>query len=196
MLAIVSTALVTFAVFLFLSVNREQEVEVPQTELAKARIAYERRQPEPAPARPDTGRLGGVAHPAARPAKPPPDRRAEPETGAAEDVSELTAAFGEPAAFPEGADFRAKRKYVRRIYDRKRYPSALELAVKLLEERPRDIFLLRVAVSAACFIGEPDVARAHWQRIRLRGKRARRKLVDRCAEYGVELPDDPDAAAE
>lgn len=194
MMAVGSTGLVAFTVFLFLSVTGEQEVEIPEAELAKARLAYEQGRPaRSAPASIAGPTPGRAARVTPRRPDPEPEAEAEAKAKAEPDLDEIHAAFGERIELPASGDFRAKRKFVRRVYDRKRYPSALRLARELLAERPRDIFLLRVVISAACFIGEPEIARDHWQRIRVRGKRARRQLVARCAEFGVELPDDPDA---
>jgi hypothetical protein len=184
-----SIGLISFSVFLLLAASGEQAVEVPESELSAARLEYEREHApprSPAAGASATGLrdrapvLGAAARSEPRPAS---------ATRAEEQIDELEAVFGETPELPQGADFFAKRKYVRRIYDRQRYPDALELGKVLLEERPRDVYLLRVMVSAACFTGEVATARTHWERLRDRGITARRDLLQRCHEFGIDLND-------
>ena len=184
-----SIGLISFSVFLLLAASGEQAVEVPESELSAARLEYER---EHAPARsPAEGAsatgLGDRATVLSAAARPEP--RPAASTGSEAELEELEAIFGETPELPQGASFFVKRKYVRRIYDRQRYPEALELGKVLLQERPRDVYLLRVVVSSACFTGEAAIARAHWERVRDRGIRARRDLLQRCHEFGIDLND-------
>ncbi|MEZ4368384.1 MAG: hypothetical protein R2939_19205 [Kofleriaceae bacterium] len=71
-----------------------------------------------------------------------------------------------------------------RRYDSQDYEGALQLSRELLETNPTSIRLLRIAVSSACVLGEPEQARAHAAR--LQGK-DRADMEKRCERYGVSL---------
>jgi len=91
---------------------------------------------------------------------------------AAEDAEE------DPATLP------AKMTEASRLYDRGDYEGARVVADEVLAEQPDNVKMLRVAVSCACIMGEPDRARTYYDRL---PERDQRQMARRCRRYGVEF---------
>lgn len=73
------------------------------------------------------------------------------------------------------------------LYDRADYEGAKEAALKVLEDNPNNVRMLRVVVSSACIMGDHDEAATYYER--LTRDRDRSHMRKRCSRYGVDLPE-------
>jgi len=69
-----------------------------------------------------------------------------------------------------------------RFYDRGDYDTAQEVALKLLDRLPGNVRMLRVVVSTACLMGDPDKARRYLGQLPERDKQ---QMITRCARNGI-----------
>lgn len=69
-----------------------------------------------------------------------------------------------------------------RYYDRQEFDTAQEAALKILERSPGNVRMLRIVVSTACFMGEPEKAQRYWNEL---PERDRVQMSTRCARVGV-----------
>jgi hypothetical protein len=71
---------------------------------------------------------------------------------------------------------------VNRLYDRSDYDGAQQGALRILERMPGNIRMLRVVVSSACMMGEPDKAQKYWIEL---PEHDRAQMTTRCSRFGV-----------
>ncbi|MEZ4400266.1 MAG: hypothetical protein R3B06_09620 [Kofleriaceae bacterium] len=71
-----------------------------------------------------------------------------------------------------------------KLYDRGDFDGARALAIKLLNDAPGNVKLLRVVVSSACILGDPDVANKYAPQL---PEADRAQMADRCAKYQIAL---------
>jgi hypothetical protein len=71
---------------------------------------------------------------------------------------------------------------VNRLYDRSDYDGAQQGALRVLERMPGNVRMLRVVVSSACMMGEPDKAQKYWLELPAHD---RAQMTTRCARFGV-----------
>ena len=84
----------------------------------------------------------------------------------------------DPAALP------LKMTEATRLYDRGDYEGASAAADEVLAEQPDNVKMLRVAVSAACIMGDEQRARGYYERL---PPRDQRQMARRCRRYSVEF---------
>ena len=94
-------------------------------------------------------------------------------------------AYVGPATPADAAPASPLTDQANRSYDRGDYEEARRLALEVLATRPDDVRMLRLVVSAACVLGDPDQARAYVAKL---PPRDRDQMTRRCARYGVTLP--------
>lgn len=71
-----------------------------------------------------------------------------------------------------------------KLYDRGDYDGARQLAVKLLDDAPGNVRLLRVVVSSSCILGDGDTANQYAPRL---PEPDRLQMIDRCAKFQIAL---------
>jgi hypothetical protein len=71
---------------------------------------------------------------------------------------------------------------VNRLYDRSDYDAAQQGALRILERMPGNVRMLRLVVSSACMMGEPDKAQKYWIEL---PEHDRAQMTTRCARFGV-----------
>jgi hypothetical protein len=69
-----------------------------------------------------------------------------------------------------------------RLYDRSEHDAAQEAALRILERSPGNVRMLRIVVSTACFMGEPEKAQKYWLEL---PDRDREQMAVRCGRIGV-----------
>lgn len=199
--AALAIAIIGLIVLVFLKVRAPREAEVSEDKLAAARAAHERRQAErpalPVPAPPPPTDWEAV-----RPKKNLPADDGEgnaPKAGrdrgnmplgkmpvirAQPTLAEVKTGPSVPGR--TGGDNAQGKKMdeVNLYYDRGEYDAALEAALKVLEETPKNVRMLRVAVSSACMMGEAGQANELWARL---PERDQKQIAIRCSRYGVTL---------
>ena len=70
------------------------------------------------------------------------------------------------------------------LYNRSEYEQAFEVALKVLEDDPENIRMLRVAVSSSCAMGETATATQYIDKL---PERHRESMRRRCKKFGTEL---------
>ena len=70
-----------------------------------------------------------------------------------------------------------------KMFDRGDYDDAMKQALKMLESDPKNPRMLRIVVSSACFMGDPDKAQKYWSL--LSDDRDRSQMSVRCGRYGI-----------
>ena len=145
-------------------------------------------QPRARPAAEDRG--AGEPRQAAEPrpvaARPTPTA---PKRGPMSDVASPlgTAPSGEPSPPPpppppvESAE---RLLEANKLYDRGDYENARQLAIQLLAEAPGNVKLLRVVVSSACILGDPEMAQKYVTEL---PPLDRSQMADRCAKFEIAL---------
>lgn len=180
---------------LLIEVSSSPASSVPEDELARARAAHARMQ--------SGGGASAVRaldnEPAARPevrqreVEPEPDpepeeRRARPGRSPARPPSIVDRSATRPnitvAGRKDKTSFEARMDEVNGIYDRGNYMDAHEAALAVLEEQPRNVRMLRVAVSTSCILGEAASAATLYERL---PEKDQRDMAKRCGNYGVEI---------
>jgi hypothetical protein len=69
-----------------------------------------------------------------------------------------------------------------RLYDRSEHDAAQEAALKILQRAPGNVRMLRIVVTTACLMGEPEKAQQYWLQL---PDRDREQMSTRCARVGV-----------
>jgi hypothetical protein len=69
-----------------------------------------------------------------------------------------------------------------RYYDRQEHDAAQEAALRVLEKEPGNVRMLRIVVSTACMMGEPDKAQRYWTEL---PERDRTQMSSRCGRFGI-----------
>jgi hypothetical protein len=77
-----------------------------------------------------------------------------------------------------------------RLYDSQDFDGALQLARTLLGKQPSNVRMLRVAVSAACLMGDAETAAGYLARLPAVDHA---QMIGRCTKAGVTLPSSPSA---
>lgn len=111
-------------------------------------------------------------------------RGAMPEVGEAVkmlDTQPTLAKYDDPPPSPQGEDDRLEAN---KAYDRGDYESARALALKSLNETPKNVKLLRVVVSSSCIMGDADLAQQYAAQLP-EGDRA--QMAERCAKFQIAL---------
>jgi hypothetical protein len=70
-----------------------------------------------------------------------------------------------------------------KMFDRGDYDDAMKQALKMLDTDPKNPRMLRIVVSSACFMGDPDRAQKYWAQ--LADERDRAQMAVRCGRYGI-----------
>ena len=112
-------------------------------------------------------------------------RGAMPEVGEAvkmlDTAPPVLAKYDDPPPSPQGEDDRLEAN---KAYDRGDYESARALALKSLNETPKNVKLLRVVVSSSCIMGDADLAQQYATQLP-EGDRA--QMAERCAKFQIAL---------
>jgi uncharacterized membrane-anchored protein len=82
-------------------------------------------------------------------------------------------------------EIRERREVVRQYYDEGNYEMALREARALIPDAPTNRYVLRVAVTSACALGDKGVANEYYSQ--LFRDEDRRIVRVRCSRYGVEF---------
>lgn len=175
---------VLLLVGLVLQARGSVDVEIDDQALAQARAVHERhqRRASPPPSRPSPS------------PSPSPRRREAPSRPAAspparEDIrpSKAAAAPGLAKVMvdPEGEpSLKQQMDNANSLYDKANYESAQAAALEILAEHPKNIRMLRIAVSTACIMAEFEKAEMYYERLPTRDQR---QMARRCKKYGVEF---------
>lgn len=190
-LAAASVVVLGALVLLLVEVKASPEIEIPEQALAEARARYERNQaararpaPRPAP------RAQVASRPPPRTPRPAvtdeqPEEPAEPE----EEEIVMDPARQRLAMLREKrdslVDVRARRDQVRKHYEEGNYEMALREARTLIPDAPTNRYVMRVAVTSACALGEREIAKQYYSQ--LFREEDRRIVRVRCARHGIEL---------
>ena len=83
-----------------------------------------------------------------------------------------------------GNDLREKMREANKSYDRQNYEEASKAALDILKKHPRNIRMLRVVVSSACFMGDDDVAKKYYKKL---PKRDQAHMRIRCTRMKINL---------
>lgn len=191
-MVLAATAVVVLGalVILLVEVRASPEIEIPETALAEARARYQRdksamERPADAPSMPMPM--------AARRPPPPPSPMPEPS----ERAPELDPGAGDTDGMAEERmarlrereemrpEIRERREVVRQYYDEGNYEMALREARTLIPEAPTNRYVLRVAVTSACALGDKTVANEYYSQ--LFRDEDRRIVRVRCSRYGVDF---------
>lgn len=190
-LAATAVAVLGALVILLVAVRASAEIEIPEDALADAKARYQRQQS----ARERAAEAPPV--PATTPRRrPPPAPAPEPEPSEAAQVEvdpagETTDVEAEErmARLREREvmrpEIRERREVVRQYYDEGNYEMALQEARALIPSAPTNRYVLRVAVTSACAIGDTATANEYYSQ--LFRDEDRRIVRVRCARYGVEF---------
>jgi hypothetical protein len=192
-LAATSVVVLGALVLLLVEVRASPQVEIPEAALAEARARYQRSQStaERAPISPDIptpARRMPPRPPVANqpdPAAPVPEMSAPPDDidpSAAAAVERMDRLREREEMRPE---IRERRERLRQFYDEGNYEMALREARSLLPEAPTNRYVMRVAVTSACALGEKDVAQDYYGQ--LFRDEDRRIVRVRCSRYGVDF---------
>jgi hypothetical protein len=193
-LSAVGLGVLCLLALLLIEVTSSPASTVPEDELARARAAHARLQAG-----------SGVAavrdldiEPSARPevrqrdAEEPEDddrnRRARPSRAPARPPTIVDRSAARPTvtiAGREKSSVEVRMNEVNGFYDRGNYLDAHEAALEVLADQPRNVRMLRVAVSTSCILGEVDRAAKMYERL---PEKDQRDMAKRCSEqYGIQL---------
>lgn len=192
-LAAASVVLLGALVLLLVEVKASPEIEIPEQALAEARARYARNKaararPAPAPA---------PRAPAATRSPPRPQRPERPAAveGDLEEPAEEEHEFDMDPARQRLAmlrdkreareNIRERREQVRQYYEQGDYKMALREARGLIPDAPTNRYVMRVAVTSACALGEQEIAQQYYSQ--LFREEDRRIVRVRCARHGIEL---------
>lgn len=198
-LGLVGAVVLIGLVLLLLRVTETPATEVDEDKLAEAEANYRRAQAAAERARGDAPRESVPVLPP-RPPEPevaddgedaPPERmpplaRREPPRLRNPELMKLSQT---QAVGVQGAGLKERMDDVNSLYDKADYERARDAAVKVLEEFPKQVRMLRVAISTSCLMGDQEQAAQYFER--LERDRDRRQMARRCARYGIEFELDP-----
>lgn len=181
-LGVVTLAVAAALILLFLQVKDSPAHEVDKAKLAAARAQAKR--PETVVTKTPTTKPSS-----SRPAIPIPTRMKSPLSKPAEPEELDQRVFQRDIPTIQASNEPGEQKKIQmdaanRAYDRADYEGALEMAREVLKDNPRNIRMLRVAVSSACIMARPDEAKESYA---LLPGRDQRQMSIRCKRYGVEF---------
>lgn len=195
-LAATSVAVLGALVFLLVEVRASPQIEIPEAALAEARAHYQRSQsaaveramaspemptpPRRPPPRPPAATAQPTPEPAAMPPVMPPPDEMDPATAAA--VERMERLREREEMRPE---IRERRERLREYYEEGNYEMALREARSLLPESPTNRYVMRVAVTSACALGEKAMAESYYGQ--LFRDEDRRIVRVRCSRYGIDF---------
>lgn len=174
-------------IYLFIEVQAEPGVDVDEGKIAAARSEAQSRAVR-GRARERTSRDTAPA-PVARASKAKDKEKDEGDDDSSPPVAVTGMSMSidtSAPTFDENTPFVDKVKEARRLYGRRRYEQAYDLALELLKEEPKNRRVLRVAVAAACIMARPDAAAEHFEQLSY--PKDKTQMRRRCKAYGVELP--------
>ena len=187
-------------VILLVEVRASPEIEVPEAALAEARARYQRNKSAleraaDAPSMPMPAAATRRPAPTPPPTAPTPAPMPMPEPPAASFENDPAAAQTDVVAEERMArlreqeemrpEIRERREVVRQYYDEGNYEMALREARTLIPQAPTNRYVLRVAVTSACALGEKEIANTYYSQ--LFRDEDRRIVRVRCSRYGVEF---------
>ena len=199
-MVLAATAVVVLGalVILLVEVRADPEIEIPETALADARARYQRDRsameraadapamPMPAATRrtPPTPAPQPAPIPMPEPSAPTIDPGVDPAAAGTDvEAEERMARLREREEMrPE---LREQREVVRQYYDEGNYEMALREARGLILRAPTNRYVLRVAVTSACALGDKATASEYYSQ--LFRDEDRRIVRVRCSRYGVEF---------
>lgn len=168
--------------------------KVSPDRLAEARAEYERRNKLAAAAVPDPPPAAASDRAPREPVRPKeradqvfekqPRERPNNARPAAAALSMRQPSVSLSAGGGGDPELKKRMAEVSAAYDSGDYPTAHDLAIKVLEDSPRNIKMLRVVVSTSCSQGDGDLARSYASRL---PERDRKAMAGRCERWGVEL---------
>jgi hypothetical protein len=177
---------------LLIEINSSPASAVPEDELARARAAHARLQAGSGSAAVRPREIEPSARPEVRqrddePAEP--ERPADPSPAPTLSPTFVDRSAPRPQVTIAGRDQKksveVRMDKVNGAYDRGNYLDAHEAALEVLEDQPRNVRMLRVAVSTSCILGEVDRASELYERLPP-GDQA--DMAKRCGEqYGIQL---------
>jgi hypothetical protein len=176
----IGVAVAAALILLFLQVKDSPAHEVDEAKLAAARAQAKRSAPvtntptSPSSSGPGIPKPTRIKPPTTKPA--PPD---EPD----QKVFERDEPVIQPSTEPTDQK-KIQMDAANRAYDRADYEGALETALEVLKDNPRNIRMLRVVVSSACIMADGDQAREWYDKL---PGRDQRQMSIRCKRYGVEF---------
>lgn len=175
---------------LLVKVQESPAGSVPETALAEARQRHERAQSRRAPPAPASEpRSITPRERSPRPAKKPRTRAASEDSPPRPRPSirgrSLSGVINQSPR-DRAESLKERMDAVNSLYDHKDFEAALDAARVILEESPRNVRMLRVVVSSACIMGQPEVALDSY--LLLPPAPHQRHMRKRCARYGVDLP--------
>jgi hypothetical protein len=186
-------------VLLLVEVRASPDIEIPEAALAEARARYQRNKSALERAA-DTQAMPMPTPMATRrpPPTPPPTTPAPtpmpepPEPALANDPAAAqtdVAAEERMARLREQEEMRPeireRREVVRQYYEEANYEMALREARTLIPQAPTNRYVLRVAVTSACALGQTEIASQYYSQ--LFRDEDRRIVRVRCSRYGVEF---------
>ena len=190
-MVLAATAVVVLGalVILLVEVRANPQIEIPESALAAARAQYQRDQ---------SARERAASAPTPPPVSarrtPPPSAAPTPPASVPEIeslTSDETEAVGDErmARLREREEMRPeireRREVVRQYYDEGNYEMALQEARTLIPVAPTNRYVLRVAITSACALGNKGVANEYYSH--LFRDEDRRIVRVRCSRYGVEF---------
>jgi hypothetical protein len=174
---------------LFIRVRSEQEIVVSEDALSEARARYERARSGTRERASEPSFQADRSAMASRPSQRPPM-----EEPAASDLpmrpggsATRVASDGPqppPPVPPASSTGQLTVEQVRNAYDHGDFESALDLAERFLSENPQNDYVKRVAVVAACAMGEEAVAQKHYNETVPRDQPV---VAKRCRRYGIQF---------
>ncbi len=186
--------MVGILVLLLLGVRGGGKVEVSEEQRARALAEYRRRNQvtavkpaEDIPVRRAKKPLGGRTpsiEPDEAEAKPRRSSRRLSDRNPARASARALAPVTESDSQNGAEEVVTGLKQATRYYDKGDYPAALESALLVLENDPRNIKMLRVVVSTKCALNEVDSARSYSKRL---PRRDQRQMRTRCKNWGADL---------
>lgn len=184
-------------VLLLVEVRASPDIEIPEAALAEARARYQRNKSALERAA-DTQAMPTPMATRRPPPTPPPSAPAPtpmpepPEPALANDPAAAqtdVAAEERMARLREQEEMRPeireRREVIRQYYDEGNYEMALREARTLIPQAPTNRYVLRVAVTSACALGEKEIAGQYYSQ--LFRDEDRRIVRVRCSRYGVEF---------
>jgi hypothetical protein len=165
--------------------SSDQEVEVDEAELARAKARSQQQVSRPAPPAVRPRRQVAAAKTSDEADEEQRQIFKKPAPGIPQPGPPgLARVKGEVAMSPGTEDFVVAMDEANKLYDRGDYMGALEAATELLETQPNNVRMLRVVVSSHCILGNHQEAGEFFDRLPARDQR---QMSRRCQRYGVEL---------
>lgn len=182
-------------VYLSVKVNATPNTGASDQELAQARSFHKRNKrvsPAGAPVTSDARKSSRVKQrrSVTKPRITPPERpKVQSKRGAwnsprVKPMRRLGLASRRGIRGKRGTELRTQMRATNRAYDRQDYDEASKQALDILKKHPRNIRMLRVVVSSACFMGEGDRARKYYAKL---PKRDKAHMRIRCSRMKIKL---------